>query len=377
MTVAAGRSGVSVTPGSAGRCVGRAGPRPSGDEDERRADNRGEHDGNQLPTIRQRGAHPALEAAHGVGDRGRVLANVDDGEVVQQVDARQHEERGGDEVDVAHRRPQRAEEQLVGSGEAHRQGDHDESHPRAIEHGIGHPGGEPLTPTRAEHRRDEQGHRAAQRRHRVGDAVDEHRPDAAGAPSGVEVRGGEAWPVASEHGDAEPDECRSDDQRGVLGVAQQPGVDRLGDDPDDEEHGDEAGRHRRADDQRPTYRSPLVRGLFGGLDAEEEQQVGRQQYEPARVDRRHHAAQEGQSENVGVDRRDHASNSATCWRSSASLSGPGLSDDLAVGGDEQRHGILHDAQLRHRAGRRGRAAARSRRRARRRSGASRRRRRAG
>ena len=117
--------------------------RPPGDEHERRADDRGEHDGDQLPAVRQRGAHPALEALHRVGDRGRVLADVDDGEVVEQVDARQHEEGGGDEVDVAHRRAQRPEEQLVGAGQADGEGDDDEPHPGAVEHGVGDAGGEP------------------------------------------------------------------------------------------------------------------------------------------------------------------------------------------------------------------------------------------
>ena len=151
--------------------------------------------------------------------------------------------------------------------------------------------------------------------------------------------------VAGKHRDAKDHEGDTDDHRGVLGVAQQPRVDRLGDDADDEEDGDETGGHRRADDQGAAHGGSLVARLLGGLHAEEEHQVRRQEDEPARVDRRHHATQEGQPEDVGVDRRgDHASNSSTWWRRSDSLSAPGLGDDLPVGGDEQRHGKLGDPQ---------------------------------
>ena len=211
---------------------------------------------------------------------------------------------------------------MVGAGEADGEGDDDEPHAGAVEHGVGDAGGEALTTARAEHGDEEQRHRAAQRGDGVGNPVDEHRADAARASAGIDVRRGEARPVAGEHGDAEHDEHRADHDGGVLGVAEQPRVDRLGDHPDDEEHHDEPRGDRRPDDERTAHRGTLVAGLLRRLDAEEVQQVRRQQHEAARVDRGDHAAEERQAEDVGVDGGDHVSVSAICVRRSPSESGP-------------------------------------------------------
>ncbi len=217
---------------------------------------------------------------------GEAGASVDD-----EVGAGEDEEDRGQVLDVPHRRAQHVEQAGAGEGERDRERGEHQPHPEPVDDDREHAAGDAVVGQGGEDAGGEEGQRAPDRGDGVGDAVEEHRHHRPVVATDLDAGHDQARAEPEQPGDAEHHEQHSDDEAEPAGLVGEPGDPRLEEHPDHEEDDEEAGAHRRPDGQGAGDAGPLRAGT-GTLDAEEEHQVGRQQDETARVDRRQHAEQE-------------------------------------------------------------------------------------
>ena len=237
-------------------------------------------------------AQPAARDLLGPGVRDQVVPPV-----VDEVEAGEDEQDAGHAVDPPHGRAQPPQEAAAGQGQRHRERGEQEAHAQPVGHDHEHPRERPVAGEAAEHGQDERPDRAAERGDGVGDPEDEHRPRRPGPSAPVQLRRREGQRAPEQEGDAEADEQEADDDAQVaddVGHAVAAGADHEAEHGED---GEEAGRHRRADQQGPAE-AGLGRLVDRGvaLDPQEVREVGREHGEPARVDRGDDARQEGQGE---------------------------------------------------------------------------------